>query len=92
MRHPNQLFNQNPLLHLDALSVYFSPQCHAQRVSAAQPVKSVAKPIDAKELKTYLDHVAWGRQDEAEAMLKANKELALASGDVTDHAKRTFRT
>jgi ankyrin repeat protein len=51
-----------------------------------------AKPkVDAGQLKTFLDHIAWGRQDEAEALLKANKDLALAAGDVTDHAKRTFR-
>jgi ankyrin repeat protein len=51
-----------------------------------------AKPkVDVAQLKTFLDHIVWGRQDEAEALLKANKDLALVAGDVTDHAKRTFR-
>lgn len=39
----------------------------------------------------FLNHVAAGRQDEAEAMLKKDPRLALFSGTVTDHANRTFR-
>jgi hypothetical protein len=67
----------------------YIPQYQAE--TAAAPARSVVKAVDAKEVKTYLEHIVWGRQDEAEAMLKVNKELALASGDVTDHAKRTFK-
>jgi serine/threonine protein kinase len=67
----------------------YIPQYQAE--TAAAPVKPVIKTVDAKEVKTYLEHIVWGRQDEAEAMLKVNKELALAAGDITDHAKRTFK-
>lgn len=57
-----------------------------------EPIKPVdAKELPSKELQEFLNHIAWGRQDEAEAMLKLNKALALASGDTTDHAKRTFK-
>jgi serine/threonine protein kinase len=54
-----------------------TPQYSA--LSAAQPaVKVVVKPkVTAKELQEFLNHIARGRQDEAEAMLKANKDLAL---------------
>jgi hypothetical protein len=62
-----------------------------QAETAAAPAKPVVKTVDAKEVKTYFEHIVWGRQDEAEAMLKINKELAFASGDITDHAKRTFK-
>jgi serine/threonine protein kinase len=47
--------------------------------------------VNPELLQTFLNHIVWGRQEEAEALLKANKELALVAGDVTDHAKRTFR-
>jgi serine/threonine protein kinase len=54
--------------------------------------QELSKPkVDAAQLKTFLEHIVWGRQNEAEALLKANKDLALVAGDVTDHAKRTFR-
>jgi len=38
----------------------------------------------------FLRLVAEGEQDQAEAMLKSNPNLALISGDVTDLSKRTF--
>lgn len=44
-----------------------------------------------QDVQVFLDHIAWGRQIEAEAMLIANKKLALESGNITDHAKRTFK-
>lgn len=75
--------------------IFSLPQHQAQviqqplLVKAAEPIP--IKPVDAKELQTFLNHIAWGRQDEAEAMLKVNKALGLASGNITDHAKRTFQ-
>jgi serine/threonine protein kinase len=69
-----------------------TPQYSAISATAQPAVNVIVKPkVDAKELQEFLNHVAWGRQDEAEAMLKINKDLALAAGDVTDHAKRTFK-
>jgi len=68
----------------------YTPQYQAQ--SSAQPAKAIVKPkVNPKEVQEFLNHVAWGRQDEAAAMLKANKELADSAGIVTDHAKRTFK-
>jgi serine/threonine protein kinase len=61
-------------------------QLQSHKVPVQQPFR-----INAELLQTFLNHIAWGRQDEAEALLKANKDLGLAAGDVTDHAKRTFR-
>jgi serine/threonine protein kinase len=62
------------------------------RVQIEVKAQEPAKPkVDAAQLKTFLDYIVWGRQEEAEALLKVNKELGLAAGDVTDHAKRTFR-
>jgi serine/threonine protein kinase len=62
------------------------------KVQVEAKAQEPTKPkVDAAQLKTFLEHIAWGRQEEAEALLKANKELAFAAGDVTDHAKRTFR-
>lgn len=62
---------------------------------AAQPAELQNKNESDSEVSQnvpyFLDCIAWGRQNEAEAMLKGNKEFALASGDVTDHAKRTFK-
>jgi hypothetical protein len=69
----------NPLL--------FSGAVQDQKESLA-----MAKPkVDIEQLQTFLNYIVSGCQDEAEAMLKVNKELALAAGNVTDHAKRTFR-
>jgi hypothetical protein len=42
-------------------------------------------------LAAFLNFVAEGEQDKAEAMLKANRRLALQSGTVTDLSGRTFK-
>jgi hypothetical protein len=44
-----------------------------------------------KNVQTFLDYVAGGREDKAEEMLKLNKELVLVTGNITDHARRTFK-
>jgi ankyrin repeat protein len=46
--------------------------------------------ISPGELQEFLRLVAAGEQDEAEAMLNRNRDLALGHGDVTDLSKRTF--
>lgn len=46
--------------------------------------------VNPQELSKFLSHVAEGEQEQAEAMLKANRELVLVSGEVTDLSKRTF--
>jgi hypothetical protein len=40
--------------------------------------KKSSATTDTKQLQLLLEHIAWGRQDEAESLLKANKDLALA--------------
>jgi hypothetical protein len=52
------------------------------------PIAAVG--IDLAMLQAFLKFVADGQQDQAEALLQRNSALALASGDVTDHANRTF--
>ena len=47
--------------------------------------------VNAQELSKFLKLVAEGEQDQAEAMLKANKDIALLPGDVTDLSKRIFK-
>ena len=47
--------------------------------------------VDAEALTTFLKLVAEGEQDQAEKLLKSNQDLALAPGDVTDLAGRTFK-
>jgi hypothetical protein len=42
-------------------------------------------------LAQFLEHVAKGNQDQAEALLKKSPELVLGYGNVTDYSKRTFR-
>lgn len=52
------------------------------------------RPLNAselKELQEFLQAVAEGEQDKAEAMLKKNPALALTPTDVTDLSKRTFK-
>lgn len=66
----------------DSKSLLDTPQHQQQSVQAK---------VDATGVQAFLDSIASGRQDEAEVMLKANKELAFASGSVTDHANRTFK-
>ena len=76
-----------------------TPQYKAAQVQQSAPPASgpqqhapVATPqINPAHLQAFLNLVVAGQQDEAEAMLKQNPALALASGTVTDHAKRTFR-
>lgn len=46
--------------------------------------------VGARDLQTFLRLVAEGEQNQAEAMLQSNVDLALAAGEVTDLSKRTF--
>lgn len=51
---------------------------------AAQSAEMESKTLSDSQMRQrvqhFLDCIAWGRQNEAEAMLMANKEIALASG------------
>jgi hypothetical protein len=51
---------------------------------------SLAK-VDSKDLRTFLDYVSAGLENEVEKMLVNNAGLALARGTVNDHSKRTFK-
>ena len=58
---------------------------------AEHKYQAAAPQIAPAEVSAFLKQVAAGLQDEAEASLRRNASLALATGDVTDHANRTFR-
>lgn len=55
------------------------------------PQNPVPAKVNAQELSKFLRLVAEGEQDQAEAMLKANKDLVLVPGDVTDLSGRSFK-
>jgi len=46
--------------------------------------------VDPQALSAFLKLVAEGEQDQAEAMLKKDRNLALVAGNVTDPGERTF--
>ncbi len=50
----------------------------------------ISPNVNLSDVKKFLTLVVEGEQDQAEAMLKSNPDLALVSGDVTDLSKRTF--
>jgi len=52
---------------------------------------SPAITINPQYLAKFLKHIGFGEQDEAEAMLKENRDLALIPGDLTDCAGRQFK-
>lgn len=54
------------------------------------PVAKPAPRVSYNDLEEFLRLVAGGEQNQAEAMLKNNPNLALVPGDVTDLSKRTF--
>jgi serine/threonine protein kinase len=67
-------------------------QRQAAIAAAAGSPSPVAQPrVNQAELTTFLKQVVDGQQTEAEAFLKRNPSLVLATGDVTDHANRTFK-
>jgi len=45
---------------------------------------------NSQNLVKFLKHIGWGAQDEAEAMLKTNSDLALVPGNFSDCAERQF--
>ena len=71
---------------------YQAAQVQQSAPPASGPQQPAPAPqVNPAELQAFLNQVVAGKQDEAEDMLKQNLALALASGTVTDHAKRTFR-
>ncbi len=54
------------------------------------PLPVQAPKLDQEAVEKLLLHVARGEQDEAEAMLKENKALALGKGRVKDYSERIF--
>jgi hypothetical protein len=67
----------------------FFPQASAPSMQV-QTVTDIASDVSSKDVAEFLTLVVEGEQGKAEAMLKSNPTLALASGDVTDLSKRTF--
>ena len=47
--------------------------------------------LNPQDLDKFLKHIGFGEQDEAEAMLKVNSELAFMPGDLIDCAGRVFK-
>lgn len=74
------------------LAQEISPRILTQFKGATKPT---FRAIDAseltEELQEFLKTVVEGEQDKAEAILKKNPALALASTDVTDLSKRSFK-
>lgn len=68
------------------ISTPYIPQRQIQKTTI-----SIQTKVDEKEVQTFLNAVVWGRQPEVETLLKKNKDLALAAGDVTDPATRSFK-
>ncbi len=60
-------------------------------IAELKPRSGQRNASDLKDLEGFLRLVAEGEQDQAEAMLKSNPNLALVPGDVTDLSKRTFK-
>jgi len=61
----------------------------ARRIENEKRLAQRAKTL--KDAQTFVEHVVWGREDEAQAMLKENAEVALVACEVTDTAGRTFK-
>jgi hypothetical protein len=61
-----------------------------QKQDKLRQEQEMESQVNPAHLQAFLNQVAAGQQDEAEAMLKQNPVLALVPGTVTDHAKRTF--
>jgi hypothetical protein len=80
------VFSQQHLASAAASSSAFSPSSTSSSSSS-----SLSNKIDQAELAIFLKQVANGQQNEAEASLQRTPALATASGDVTDHANRTFK-
>jgi U-box domain len=61
--------------------------------AAARPAAAavVARRVDQAAVDQLILHVAQGKQDEAEALIRANPDLLMHKGTVTDYAGRTFR-
>ena len=56
----------------------------------AQGIDELSTSINLKEIEQFLEHITFGRQDEAEIMLQNNKQLAVTPANVIDCAKRRF--
>jgi serine/threonine protein kinase len=68
----------------------FLPLFASHRASEYSTPTITAPRVSASDLQTFLRLVAEGEQEQVEAMLKSNPNLALVPGDVTDLSKRTF--
>ena len=58
---------------------------HKQKLQIVPDLK-----VSKKDIQVFLDLIVSGQQIKVEEMLKKNKDLILASGTVTDNAKRIF--
>ncbi len=65
----------------------FSLFTHSKTYEPTPP----APVLDQNQVDQFVQHVAYGEQDEAEAMLQREPKLALGKGDCKDHAGREFK-
>ena len=73
-----------------SMVVVRQPKISVATVGVFAPPEKVVAVIDQEAVEKLLLHVARGEQDEAEAMLKTNRDLAQGKGTVTDYSNRTF--
>ena len=74
-----------------SMVVVRQPKISVATVGVFAPPEKVVAVIDQEAVEKLLLHVARGEQDEAEAMLKTNRDLAQGKGTVTDYSNRTFK-
>ncbi len=72
-----------PLWQLEQASPNHTPNMFKPKASKPE--------LDQKLVNRFVQHVAYGEQDEAEEMLKREPKLALGNGNCKDHAGREFK-
>ncbi len=71
-------------------SNHFASSVVAKLPTHTDPLPILTPKVDLKTSSTFLQLVAEGEQDQAEALLQQSSELALMYGNVTDLSSRTF--
>ncbi|HYF98256.1 MAG TPA: hypothetical protein VD770_04675 [Coxiellaceae bacterium] len=83
--------SKDPLRHIAS---YLIPQEHVALAKVSKLIntdlKGALNPERVKAIKKFLQHVAYGQQDEAEAMLRTDPSLLTKSGEFTDYSGRSF--
>ena len=77
---------------LRGIASYLPPQAHVALAKVSKPVNTDLKGTieRVKAIQKFLQHVAYGQQTGAEAMLRADRSLLAESGEFTDYSGRRF--